>query len=198
MTPADWRLLTTHKAATFAQALQITHFYRQRWTIEQVFRVMKTKGFDIEAVRVAEDGPFENLAAATLIAAVQVLQMVRERDGGAARPLDDAFDPEDRAALEAMAPTRKAQGAHRQSGNTTYMARQPIPRLNRNPDWRVIMTTRSKWHFPSSRRSCANAQLAASTPSLMHSAKSSTSSPSPNVATSSRPQDMRWIKCDTL
>ena len=31
--------------------MQITGFYRQRWTIEQVFRVMKTKGFDIEAVR---------------------------------------------------------------------------------------------------------------------------------------------------
>jgi len=26
--------------------------------------VMKTKGFDIEAVRVAEDGPFENLTMA--------------------------------------------------------------------------------------------------------------------------------------
>ena len=105
VTPAHWRLLTTHKVATFAQALQVTHFYRQRWTIEQVFRVMKTKGFDIEAVRVAEDGPFENLATATLIAAVQVLQMVRERDGTAGRPLHDAFDPEDQAALEAICQT---------------------------------------------------------------------------------------------
>src|SRR3712207_8971389 len=29
----------------------------QRWHIEQVFRVMKTKGFDIEANRMAEGGP---------------------------------------------------------------------------------------------------------------------------------------------
>ncbi|WP_152601194.1 transposase [Rhizobium sp. YS-1r] len=105
VTPAHWRLLTTHEVVTFAQAVQITHFHRQRWTIEQVFRVMKTKGFDIEAVRVGEDGPFENLATATLIAAIQVLQMVRERNGTAGRPLEDAFDPQDRAALEAICQT---------------------------------------------------------------------------------------------
>jgi hypothetical protein len=41
--------------ATLADALQITRFYRQRWTLELVFRV--TKSIDIEAVRVAENGP---------------------------------------------------------------------------------------------------------------------------------------------
>ena len=100
-----WRLLTTHQAATSADAQQITHLYRQRWTIEQLFRRTKTKGFNIEAVRVAEDGPFENLTAATLVAAVQVLQMVRERDGAAGRPLEDVLDSEDRPALEAICQT---------------------------------------------------------------------------------------------
>ena len=102
VTPVHWRLLTTHTVVTLADARRMTGFYRQRWTIEQVFRIMKTKGFDIEAVRVAEDGPFENLTTATLIAAVQVLQMVRERDGVAQRPLKDALDPEDQPGLEAI------------------------------------------------------------------------------------------------
>jgi hypothetical protein len=102
VTPVHWRLLTTHTVGALADALRITGFYRQRWTIEQLFRVMKTKGFDIEAVRVAEDGPFENLTTATLIAAIQVLQMVRERDGAVGRPLQDALDPEDQPALEAI------------------------------------------------------------------------------------------------
>jgi hypothetical protein len=105
VTPVHWRLLTTHTVLTLADARRMTVFYRQRWTIEQVFRVMKTKGFDIEAVRVAEDGPFENLTTATLIAAIQVLQMVRERDGAAGRPLQDAIDPEDQPALEAICQT---------------------------------------------------------------------------------------------
>jgi hypothetical protein len=103
--PIHWRLFTTHRAETLEEARQITRLYRQRWTIEQLFRVMKTKGFNIEAVRVAEEGPFENLTMATLIAAVQVLQMVRERDGAAGRPLDDAIDPEDRPAVEAICQT---------------------------------------------------------------------------------------------
>ena len=105
VTPVHWRLLTTHPVATLAQACQITGFYRQRWTIEQLFRVMKTKGFNIEAVRVAEGGPFENLTTATLIAAIQVLQLVRERDGAARRPIEDAIDPEHRPALEAVCQT---------------------------------------------------------------------------------------------
>jgi hypothetical protein len=103
--PVHWRLLTTHEVTTLAQARQITRFYRQRWTIEQLFRVMKTKGFDIEAVRIAEDGPFETLTTATLIAAIQVLQLVRERDGGAGRPLQDMLDPSDQPALEAVCQT---------------------------------------------------------------------------------------------
>ena len=49
--PVLWRLLTSHAVATLAEALRITAYYRQRWTIEQVFRTIKTKGFDIEASR---------------------------------------------------------------------------------------------------------------------------------------------------
>jgi hypothetical protein len=101
-TPLHWRLLTTHAVKTFADAIKITGFYRERWTIEQLFRVMKTKGFDIEAVRIEDTDPFEKLAAATLIAAVQVQQMVRDRDGNAGRPLEDVLDPADLPALEAI------------------------------------------------------------------------------------------------
>lgn len=102
VTPAHWRLLTTHAVTTLTDAKQITGFYRARWMIEQLFRTMKSKGFDIEAVRVADGGPFENLTAATLIATIQVLQLVRERDGAAGRPPEDVFDPEDQSAMEAI------------------------------------------------------------------------------------------------
>lgn len=99
---AHWRLLTTHAVNNVADARRIVDFYRQRWTIEQLFRTLKTQGFNVEALRQAEDGPFERLVAASLIAAITVLQLVRERDGVAKRPLEDAFDPDDRPALEAI------------------------------------------------------------------------------------------------
>jgi len=113
--PAHWRRLTTHAVATLADARQITRFYRERWTIEQLFRVMKTKGFDIEGVRMADETPFENLSAATLIAAIQVLQMVRERDGTAGRPLEDVFDPADQPALEAVCATLEGKTVPQQN-----------------------------------------------------------------------------------
>lgn len=100
--PLVWRLLTSHPVASFAAARRITGFYRQRWTIEQLFRTMKTKGFDIEAVRVAEGGPFENLAIATLIAAIEVLSLVRARDGEAGRPMTDVFDADELPGIEAI------------------------------------------------------------------------------------------------
>jgi hypothetical protein len=113
--PAHWLLLTTHAVAAFAAARTITRFYRARWTIEQVFRTMKTEGFRIEAVRVADGGPFENLAAATWIAAVQVMQMVGDRDGIARRPLEDVFDPADQPALEAVCATLEGKTARQKN-----------------------------------------------------------------------------------
>ena len=124
--PARWRLLTTHTVLTLADAKQITRFYRQRWTIEQLFRVMKTKGFDIEAVRIAEDAPFKNLATATLIAAIEVLQLVRERDGIAKRPLHDVLDAADQPALEAINATLEGNTSRQKNphakGSLAYLA----------------------------------------------------------------------------
>lgn len=99
--PAHWRLFTTHGVGDVADARRIVGFYRLRWTIEQVFRTTKTRGFDMEALRQHEGGPLEKLVTATLIAAVTVMQLVADRDGTLARPLDDAVDPADRPALEA-------------------------------------------------------------------------------------------------
>jgi hypothetical protein len=100
--PALWFLLTTHHVNDIADARRIIGFYRLRWTIEQLFRTMKTKGFDVEALRQEQDGPLENLVTAILVAAVKVMQLVAERDGKAKRPLTDVFDPDDQPALERL------------------------------------------------------------------------------------------------
>ncbi len=98
---AHWRLLTTHPVDDFAKARWIVGLYRRRWLIEELFRTIKTRGFDIERVTIAED-PFEKLAAATLVAGVSVLAMVKEREGAANRPLHDVFEADEQPALEAV------------------------------------------------------------------------------------------------
>jgi len=124
--PALWLLLTTHRVHDIADARRIIGFYRLRWTIEQLFRTMKTKGFDVEALRQEQDGPLENLVCAILIAAIKVMQLVHEREGQAKRPLSDAFDPGDQPALERVCgnlegKTEKQKNPHAK-GSLAYAA----------------------------------------------------------------------------
>ena len=124
--PAVWFLNTTHQVNDIADARRIIGFYRLRWTIEQLFRTMKTKGFDIEALRQQQDGPLEKLVTAILIAAIKVMQLVAEREGKAHRPLTDVFDPDDRPALERVCEdlqgkTEKQKNPH-PKGSLAYAA----------------------------------------------------------------------------
>jgi len=102
-TPIHWRLLTTHAITSETEAWEVVGFYRQRWAIEQLFRALKTEGFDIEGVQIEDKAPRNRLIIATLIAAVRIQQLVHARDGGPGplRPLSDAFEPEDIPLLEA-------------------------------------------------------------------------------------------------
>ena len=104
--PVHWRLLTTHAVTDAAEAFAVADLYRRRWGIEQLFRTLKTQGFDIEGLRIEDEAPLRNLVMATLIAAVSIQQLVHARDGQAApgplRPLTDAFEAEDQPLLEAF------------------------------------------------------------------------------------------------
>src|SRR5215218_1615650 len=102
-----WRLLTTLPIADAAEAFAVADLYRRRWAIEQLFRTLKTKGFDIEAVRIGEDAPRSKLTMAALVAVVTIQQLVHARDGGAGqsrlRPVTDAFVARRRQIVEMMA-----------------------------------------------------------------------------------------------
>ena len=86
-----WCLLTTHAVATAAQAMQIVRWYRLRWTIEQVFRTMKTDGVDVETSQITTPGSLLKLVTVALIAAVRVMQLVIGRDGGTGQTLTDVI-----------------------------------------------------------------------------------------------------------
>ena len=47
--PICWKLLTTIKVADLDTALQCIEWYSCRWIIEEVFRILKKEGFNIEA-----------------------------------------------------------------------------------------------------------------------------------------------------
>lgn len=73
--PIIWRLLTTHKVESFEQARQCIEWYKQRWLIEELFRVIKTKGFQIESTQLGSGAAIKKLIAFTLEAALQVMRL---------------------------------------------------------------------------------------------------------------------------
>jgi hypothetical protein len=104
--PVHWRLLASREATDAAEAFAIVDLYRRRWAIEQLFRTLKSQGFDIEDVLIEEEAPLRRLVMAALIAAVTIQQLVHARDGalrpGPLRPVTDAFPEEDLPLLEAF------------------------------------------------------------------------------------------------
>ena len=129
-TPVHWRLITTHPVTNAAEAFAVADLYRRRWCIEQLFRTLKTSGFDIEGVLIEDEAPLRRLTMATLIAAVTIQQLVHARDGDqgpwALRPLTDAFEPEDQPLLEAFCAklegkTQRQKNPH-PSGSLAYGA----------------------------------------------------------------------------
>jgi len=126
-----WRLLTTHPVGDAAEALAVADLYRRRWAIEQLFRTMKTQGFDIEGLRIEDEQPRCNLVMAALTAAVIVQQLVHARDGkpglqGMLRPITDAFEPEDAPLLAAYCAKLEGKTARQKNphpaGSLAYAA----------------------------------------------------------------------------
>ncbi len=62
--PLHWRLVSTHEITDSAKAWQVVGRYRARWIIEQLFRVMKSQGLQLEDSQFASGERLVKLAAA--------------------------------------------------------------------------------------------------------------------------------------
>ena len=91
--PLHWRLLTTHEVGDAAAAWRIVEWYKRRWTIEQLFRLMKSEGLQIEDSRLETADRLLKLTAIAAKAAAITLQLVQARDGRSAEPASLAFTP---------------------------------------------------------------------------------------------------------
>ena len=100
--PVHWRLLTTHQLADPAAAWQIVDWYRRRWTIEQLFRLIKTQGLRLEDSQLATAEGLIKLTAVAIKAAAIILQLVQARHGIANEPAEIAFTPQQILALIAL------------------------------------------------------------------------------------------------
>jgi hypothetical protein len=140
--PITWRLLTSHPVANADAAWQIVDWYRARWTIEQLFRLLKKQGLRLEDSQAETAERLLKLVAIAAHAAVVTLQLLQARDGRSGEPASVAFTADELGTLDAL---------HTQCSGTTPRQQNPHPR--RSLAWAAWLTARlGGWDgYPSSR-----------------------------------------------
>ncbi len=103
--PLHWRLLTTHEITDTAGAWQIVGWYQLRWIIEQLFRVMKSQGLQLEDSQLASADRLVKLAAAATKAACVDIQLTQGRDGIDQMPASNLFSEPEIETLVVLGPT---------------------------------------------------------------------------------------------
>jgi hypothetical protein len=100
-----WRLLTTHPIADPAAAWEIVRWYQLRWVIEQMFRVLKSQGLQLEDSQVTTAERLVKLAAVAVKAACVDIQLTQARDGRDQMPASNLFSDAEIDTLAALGPT---------------------------------------------------------------------------------------------
>jgi hypothetical protein len=113
--PLHWRLLTTHDVEDADKAWQIVGWYQARWVIEQLFRITKSQGLQLEDSQLASADRLVKLAAAAIKAACIDMQLVQERDGKHQLPASTVFSEPEIETLEALAPTLEGNTQRQQN-----------------------------------------------------------------------------------
>jgi hypothetical protein len=105
-----WRLLTTHKVENLEKALLIIEWYKCRWYIEQLFRLLKSKGFQIEDIELENGAAIRKICIMMLVAILKIMQMrlAYSEIEGEGQPIKEIFTAEEISCLEKI--NQKLQG----------------------------------------------------------------------------------------
>jgi hypothetical protein len=100
--PILWRLLTTHQVNDPSSAMLLIMWYKTRWLIEELFRLLKQQGIDIESSQLESGKGLKKLTIIALQAALKILQLRQDRDGLCSISAYVAFNKEEMDFAEAV------------------------------------------------------------------------------------------------
>lgn len=116
-----WRLLTTHPVTIFEQAVSVVKKYRLRWYIEQLFRLLKNKGFKIESSELESGWAIRKLTVMILTSALRVMQLLLAYNKEDSQPIEQVFSQKEINCLKAINET--LQGETEKSKNKNNPAK---------------------------------------------------------------------------
>ena len=73
--PIEWRLLTTHTVENAEDAMQCVEWYKLRWYIEEVFRLLKSDGMNVESAQLETGEALQKTVVLSLVAALQIMSL---------------------------------------------------------------------------------------------------------------------------
>lgn len=98
--PLEWLLWTTHEIKTPKDAIACIKYYLLRWTIEQLFRLLKKKGFQQESTELGTINAILRQTTMAFKAATTVMQLVNGRAQDRQSPIDYVFDEQQQIVLQ--------------------------------------------------------------------------------------------------
>ncbi|MCY7328640.1 MAG: IS4 family transposase [Saprospiraceae bacterium] len=97
-----WRVLTTHVVESLEQATTILDWYAMRWNIEQLFRLIKRKGLNVEDSDMETGKALIQLTLLSLYAAAKILLLHLASKEEVPQPIQQTFTPEEIECLTAV------------------------------------------------------------------------------------------------
>ena len=102
--PIHWRLLTTWPVNSLADALQCLDWYSCRWLIEEVFRIVKKEGFDIEASELTQGKAIRKLCLLILETIIKLFIMQAANASQQELPASCCFSQAEQTCMELQMP----------------------------------------------------------------------------------------------
>jgi hypothetical protein len=133
--PVAWFLLTDLPVNSFEEALTIIDIYKKRWHIEQLFRLSKQKGFNLEESQLERAHSLQNLIAMVLIAAIRIYQMVSSRNNQD-RDGTDIFDQDELKLLDKLNPGLEGRTERSKNKNKPYTLAYYLWMIARLGNWK--------------------------------------------------------------
>jgi hypothetical protein len=118
-TKIHWRLYTTHKIETDLDAMRMISWYKARWNIEQVHRLLKKEGLEVEDTQLEKAASIKKLLVLSLSAVLRVLQLNLAYSKETEERVDLIFNKKEQAFLERL--NKKSEGE-------TKLLKNPYPR----------------------------------------------------------------------